>query len=344
MNFIKIFLTNMDQSGSFYAGGIIKGTVELRYQQEIRVNSIKVNFWGQAHVEWEEIQTYRQDGYQRGYGSTTSFLRSPTGSYGSHGSHGSYGRSKYAQRYVRYRADKVFLNSSVTLVQGKDTRIAPGLVKYDFSYTLPTGLPPSLPRTETYFVEYKAIAVVNLHNGKEENFTRFWVKNSFDVTNFPDATSTYKNDEDKTISRCCKESLHISLHVQMTKRAFVPGEKIQVNCQVTNESKMKVFRIEGVITQTIIYSSMEPRAITKTNREAIAGYTYYQPADSADQNFNCVVDPIVPNDVIICNPLNTLFFLRVEHAVEVSLTLGDRIEFDPLVIQVFIGTPPQKKK
>lgn len=214
-------------NGAFYAGKAVTGKVIVEITESIKIRAVKLRFVGEASVSFSDGKLKK--------------------------SHSD------SHRYFE-QLDLIFGSDNGGVLKSDPTTVLnTGTHEFPFVFNLPGQVPSSFESTLGH-VRYFCKAT--LHRPWKFDFTAkraFTVVANVDLNHEPAAfTPAYRHAERSFswtdwLFFCAKGGLTIT--VKIDRSAFVPGEDILINAEVSNYSSNKVKDVEAFLQQNLVFST-----------------------------------------------------------------------------------------
>lgn len=315
----------------YHPGETLNGRVLLKLNDTILCDAVTVTLYGSARVFWVE--------------------REPQGS-------------------VAYTSEKVYFNDKQQIwtyqpptptkdsTNDRETRphLPAGRFEFDFTYTLPQGLPTSFDaKHSSGYVRYFAkVCVTNQDTIKHSRKAYFSVVKPEDLNLYP---ALYSSSTRHNVKRCkanfCSSSStanrYISLGLRLPKLGFVPGEQIKFSVDVDNRSKRSVHSVKAhLIQQVTAYATTPSFKLQDAVKVVVSvGKVEKFPKGSLTVwNDTPLYIPAVVPTFVIDDVLEVHYSLRIEaycdkHAAEVAVEIPITVGTVPLVNDNNVGVVPR---
>jgi hypothetical protein len=217
---------------SYFAGQTVAGQVVIELTERSKpIHGIKLKLQGKAKTHWKETS-----------GRSTSH---------------------FSDEEV-YINEKVYLlgygsedsNSEVILEVGKKV--------LDFNFTLPSSLPSSISHKYGY-VKYQLEATIT--RNRKSNYTSrlpFTVNGILDLNSEAGVQSEGDMSNEKQVCCFCCASGPLGFDFRISKKGYVPGERIGFQCHLYNHSNRSVPTIVVALVQTFKFLANLDHSKTKT--------------------------------------------------------------------------------
>lgn len=221
-------------SGMYFSGQTVKGRALIHVDEQIPFKGIQLRVRGYAKVRWEESST----------------------------------KDSSSDWYF----DEIKYFDSVTQcidTKGVEQILNPGVYTYDFQCILPQDCPSSFEGTYGRIRYDTKIIIVRSFAFNKSYSMGFSVLKIFDLNQHPDLRIPIKMEETKNF--CCGpcKSRPLILSLEIPRTCYVPGEFIEFNAKLINNSSTKVEQVRIVLNLVVLYS-VRTSVRTKTQRIAIA--------------------------------------------------------------------------
>jgi len=162
-----------------------------------------------------------------------------------------------------YKNKEQYLDYSDTLLATDE--LSAGDHEFPFSVPLEANIPSSFEGKHGH-VRYKVTATIDDPHKKTEHF--FTVLTTNDLNKNEDAQLPVNEKKDKTPTTLFGKSDPISATITIPRAGFVPGEKIPINAEILNQSKVKIKDTTLRIIQKVSFNSktlFENKTRTRTS-------------------------------------------------------------------------------
>eukprot|EP00736_Rhodelphis_marinus_P007653 Rmarinus@m.26247 len=220
---------SLGDNGAFYPGDTIEGTLTVRTTEPLmNAESILLHFYGEERTETrEDVQVHvrqRRDSFVL---ANTHFQDTV----------------ETEMHNVFKRECRVRLDHQVTLCSLGSGSLAAGTHTHNFSFQLPTDIPPTFKlklETAKASISYKCVGVVYGPNRKSP-FLRTEQPIVVRIPAPEVPMSTVENDAHKANLVCgCVPQGNVSLYAKIMKQMFFGGDTIGVDVEVVNQSRKKI--------------------------------------------------------------------------------------------------------
>uniref|UniRef100_A0A914W9C1 Arrestin C-terminal-like domain-containing protein n=1 Tax=Plectus sambesii TaxID=2011161 RepID=A0A914W9C1_9BILA len=247
---MQIFAIEYDNANHvFFPGQTVTGKVNLHLSNEKKIKGLYLTLFGGALTDWNEGDADpRTDGRRRSR-ADSNILENRT-------------RASSMLYHRRYRSEQVFIKEKILLIGNGDheelTVLPPGQHSYPFSFQLPVTALPSFEGWHGH-IRYYCKAHIDRPTPHFDKHSKemFTVAGNYDLRKIPNADVGINVEDVETISSsglCCGSgSGNISSNTEVRKRAYVPGEVIQLKITIKNKSSRIVKSEKVQMTQNIFY-------------------------------------------------------------------------------------------
>lgn len=123
-----------------------------------------------------------------------------------------------------------------------------GIREYPFNFQLPRDLPSSYKGTHGS-IEYTVTATVKKSWGVNKEYTLpFTVNSKLDLSQHPAARQSVVSRKTEKIGILWWKG-PVLVNFSLKRKGYVPGEFVQFNAQICNESSVKIHKAKLVLTQ-----------------------------------------------------------------------------------------------
>jgi len=310
--FAIVLLDPAKQACPVFTGGeVINGKVIVHLSDAMSMRGIFILIRGEARVRWTERHT--------------------TGS----------GKNRRTTTRT-YSAYETYIDTNIPLwgkqvqgdMSGDNPSLAAGYYELPFAFQLPFGLSSSFEGAwgrVRYYMEATIDKPWKIDHTTKRPFTTLA---NLDLNQRPDCRLAQENFREKTLCCLCCESGPITVHLQLHRTGFVPGEYIFVNATIKNNSNTRMDSSTIRIDQTISF-----HATSKTRRSfctvaKIQGNTIEPMATEVYRNVPLKIPAVAPSGLEGCRIIDIQYVFELE--VDPS---GPSFDID-LPIAITIGTIP----
>lgn len=268
-----------------------------------------------------------------------------------------YGKVNVSLKKGEVSAEETCLNKHIQLFgnlrENKQT-LEPGNYEYAFTFTLKNALPSPI-ESEHGWIRYGVEAIIDnpvVPPMKQSDQPRLRVSDhkvelpftviasDVDLNNIPDCAFAVEVFGDTTMGALCCVSDPITVHMQLHRTAFVPGEYIFVIATINNKSNRRMKSSSMRLIQKLAFHAgeevcYEDRIIQEVKREGIDCKEIQE-----YHNSPLKIPPCAPSGV---DGLQGCELIDVEYEVEIKIEPeGHKKLSDPIEIQIpiTIGTIP----
>lgn len=219
-----------------------------------------------------------------------------------------------------------------------EDELTPGLHKYNISYALASSLPTSF-KCKNGSIKYKV----------RINVIKSWKDLKFDFPftiirplNLNSESPALRNPMKEELSKTFKfdftpEPLHMSAKIPFT--GYVPGQTINVQIQVNNQSKTHVKEVKVSLKQIVALCSYKPKKRVKELVLSQDRVSTDSVPGSTTQIFNeTLVVPSLPPNILNCDVIQVNYELRVK-AKTSGLSRSPKLK-----LPIMIGTVPLENR
>jgi len=216
---------------------------------------------------------------------------------------------------VRFRTEKYFKQEFHLLGSEEEkTKMEPGEITFDFSFTLPIEIPSSY--SDRYgTIEYFAKVVVdrpwaiNIKSKKH-----FIVRNYMTLNNIPSGMEKIEKKESKNVCFWCCASGPITARCWLPKQAYVPGESISFSAEIENSSTRTMKGTRLKLIQCLKY-----HATSKTKTVCNTICSAKRPAFKREDSWSDFMIPIPP---VLFSPFHFSNVIEIEYKIKFKVDLG----------------------
>ncbi|CAL4113597.1 unnamed protein product, partial [Meganyctiphanes norvegica] len=270
----------------FFAGQTITGRVQVACQKPTETRGITLNFWGFSRVHWTETRTRHT---------------------------GTGNNRRETRETIHYNSvEEYYANDFLLRGDGTNKEILPpGDHMFNFSYVLPEQIPSSF---ESYIgqVRHQCKATLIIPMGFNKYCHRpYSVNTLYDLNLDPMSKAPISAETFKTLCCLCCKSGPISLVLRIDRSGFVPGEKLYINAECSNQSTRIVKSSKVKIIQVITYIC-KGRTKQQSNTVAKMEHGEIPPGESDTwSNDGLLIPPIPPSHLMFCQHIDIKYFLEV---------------------------------
>ncbi|CAF0904985.1 unnamed protein product [Brachionus calyciflorus] len=296
-------ITLQKQNAIYMSSENLRGTLSLRVNERLKINSVKMLISGGARVHWSE-------------------------------SHGS-GKNR---RTVHYSAYEKYLNFDLVFLSkqpNSDLYLEIGDYSYPFDIVLPPNLPTSFEHTVGQ-VRYSLYGTVDIPWAFDKHTTRsFTVVSHLDLNANPALRQGFGVSDEKVL--CCGpcKSDPIIANFNILKSGYVPGEAIVFNATMDNKSSREIKEMSVNLIQVMRFHATRK---TRTCVRNVAQIKFPKHVDERTvetwQNSVLVIPPV-------CSSSNgTCRIIEVGYKVVFNFDASGIAVSKDLDIPIVIGTIP----
>ncbi|XP_063701127.1 arrestin domain-containing protein 17 [Culicoides brevitarsis] len=284
----QIVLDN--QWNTYYAGQTVNGHVEFTFDKPKKVRGIIVKFTGEAHTEWSEEET-KKDQEGKEHTETTALS----------------GHEEY------FTIQYYLLGSK----NAKETEIEAGTHTYPFTCALPPTLPSSFEGKWGHVRYTIKVTLDRPWKFDQDTKMAFTVITPVDLNKTPKCQEPAKLDLEKTFCCfCCKSGpLNVIVHLPVT--GFVSGQVMPITAEVDNASNVTVDALKLCLRKNINFMVQQPRSARKREVEKIDELTMgpIEKGGSRTWEQKIEVPALPPSNLVNCGIIDLDYELFVEAQV-----------------------------
>jgi len=291
----------------YYPGQPVTGYVNLKLKEDMQIRNIRIEMDGKAFVHWivrrKSGKTHRTYVYQNG-------------------------RDYFSQQQLLW--GKPF----GPVVPGEETPTMPAghfslpfqlVLPYDIPFSFEGSLPgiilSQLPLDA--YVRYQCKVVIATTTALTyEVAVPFTVVNLFDLNNVPHALTPAQAQNQITARYGFFKSAPITIKLNIpVKTGFVPGEKIPIEGEISNESELKIKSWRVDLLQTVLFHGVfagynGPHQMTRDTKTVVATYRHDEEIpEKQDTPIACELQvPAVPSSELLhCD------FIVIQYVVDLHV-------------------------
>ncbi|KAL3270086.1 hypothetical protein HHI36_009144 [Cryptolaemus montrouzieri] len=298
----------IDTPSPFYSGSLIQGKLVCTFNGSQKIRGIKIRAYGDEHTEWWGTESYYN-----------------------------HSENRHETRSVMYTGDNNLFGWESMLFGGHsgDTHVGPGRFTYPFSFQLPSNLPSTFENSYGY-IRYTLKGIVDIPWGMDyEDTLQFVVLSLIDLNTFPlESFQPVSRSDEKTVCCWCCAGGEITVDINISKTAFVPGENIKLFVSMTNMSNSNVEGLEAKLIQYIRSQVHTPSNETKSEENTLAQDSWSGVGAHGENKYD--IELPIPTEVAIPN-LDRSSLFEVSYDVEISASISGCHSDIDLSFSVTIG-------
>ncbi|CAB3404569.1 unnamed protein product [Caenorhabditis bovis] len=310
-----------DNRGVFFPGYTASGRVTLHLSEPMKARMMKIVIEGKAHTHWSETERHSKTDHN--------------------------GKTETHSETVHYSATVPYMNGECLLWTSTDgkNKMPVGNYTFPFTFAIPINCPPSFEGFHGC-VRYTVKAEIDRPwRFNRKNCKPFSVIPSSDLNMIPLAINPMTNTISKNTGLIFKNGV-VSMRVDVPKQGFVPGETIQINVFIDNNSSKQVTMARAKLVQNSTYFAkrgwsfyqVDPCAMTNHGATSVR-HESKQPINIAPRSKSHVLltlrIPAIVSSFNNCPIISVSYKLHV-HADTTSTFKGSLCSEFPIII----GTVP----
>lgn len=307
MDIINLFAVEIYGDGSFHPGEVIYGDVYLKATDELTLREIRVEFYGEAKVNWTETAKS--------------------------------GRVRKRLGFLDYTNDEHYLNIAVTVYgkapgqSGPNPVLNAGEHSFPFEFRLPEENLPSTFVGKNGYVKYWLKAILDRPWKDDKAVAEaFTVLERVDV-NQAEFLCPSQIQEDRTMGCLCCVSGPLNVTVRTDRSAYCKGELMTVTVYANNQTSYSILGVELELVQDTIYIASGGKR-TFTN-EILTNVTKAGKASSTEGNdFFDMVPMLIPSTT---PTMKSCRCIKISYQVKFTLLLRGTVNFR-VFIPITIGS------
>ncbi|XP_059172626.1 arrestin domain-containing protein 17-like [Physella acuta] len=292
-----------------WAGGVLDGKVTLDITTPLPVRGVRMTFFGEGRVEWDEGHAVSQ-----------------------------VSRPKRVWKNVRTVHDIEIYSKTTTILYGADpestyNHILPaGNHTMPFELPVPSDLPSSFEGTHGY-VRYWLECMLDVV-GHVEQVTKkaFTVISKYNLNTDPVADKAIKRREEVTVCCSCCSPGFFDVRYYVSRRGYVPGEKMVIDLRVRNYTSSLLHLTLKFQMSTSYHAKTKTVKIDKRLHE---GKKNINPSDVLKWNPEIAIPPLPPTGLGGSRVIDIRYWLELELVSDAFL--ADSIKFAD---EIKVGTLP----
>ncbi|XP_022048713.2 arrestin domain-containing protein 3-like isoform X1 [Acanthochromis polyacanthus] len=285
---LSVSVDRLNEKNTFSSGDQVTGRISFEITKQTKITSITVALAGVAHVHWS------------------------TGGGGGRRRRTTRKHHSAKMEYFNYKGVILQENGAVR----GTTKLSPGTHVYPFTCQLPQGDFPST---------FHGTSGRILYTLKVDIYRPWHLSKNFETelnfvhhinTNLPDLWAPLSGTNSMTLCCLCCASGPLTMTATVEKKAFIPGETVKINCNISNGSFTTATPKARLEQKQTFYTQRRERHIQAVKRfKSVSG----EPVVAHTSVVQTEIRLTLPSSAYLT--ISNCSILEVEYKIEVSLSV-----------------------